>query len=141
MSFAIRPPATRQLTILLASLILAASAAFAVSADTNAAKPVPMVNGTTATCHEVLDEARYSGSFTLSANKGKWVFVVVEFKLGDAEYTEILSGRVETIDQAFEMTGDLPSQATSWRLSFTDRNGEPVGTETVANASACSVAP
>lgn len=141
MSFAIRQPATRPVTILIASMVLAASAAVALTADTHAAKPVPNANGSSATCAEVLGKTTYTATFNLSANKGKWLFVQVEFKLGDAPYALYpgLPDRVETALLEVSKQGPVPHETSAWRITFTDRKGVQLDDPITVPTRPCSV--
>jgi hypothetical protein len=76
----------------------------------------------------MLDRAeQHVAWFDLSSNKGRWLFIDAEYKVGDdptwSSYLADTPTRVETA--TFEMRRDAagPDESTSFRLRLMDRKG------------------
>jgi len=140
MTLAFSRPAVRPFATLLAALV-----AVAIAADTHAGKPIPRVLGQGADCQEVQGTTTYEVFFDLQANKGKWVRVDVDYKLGGGDWTPKLTASREltqTLNAELVRTNESWKNS-SWRLTFVDRKGVQVAGSTVPPISptkACTVA-
>ena len=141
----LRHVALRPSIALLAALVLASSALIAVSAETQAAKPVPSVSyiDESAMCAALPGPAVFlSADFDLSANKGRWVYVQVEVRIeGITEWTVLLDAgtRIDS-RQPLLMSGSFSGSASGYgafRVTMTDRKGNLlVGPMTEATSAA-----
>jgi len=143
-----RHVAVRPFIVLLAALVLASSAIVAMSAEAQAAKPIPSVSyiDGSATCTLLAGPAVVMGAdFDLSANKGRWVYVQVEVRIvGLTPWTVLVeAGTRMDRRQSLLMSTSFPGSGYgdgAFRVTMTDRKGNPMGgpkTEATSQAVDC----
>lgn len=124
----------RRLTGVPLALALALSALLLVSGQALAGKPVPFVGGHGEYCAPpFLDRGEVHGAqFDLSSNKGRWLFVEAQSKVGDAAWSSyvVAPARVETDVFVMRTEGIAPGESSSFRLRLVDRKGAELTTWT-----------
>ena len=136
----LRHVAVRQSIALLAALLLASSALIAVSAETQAAKPIPSVSyidGSTM-CTSSGNALVLEASFDLSANKGRWVYVQIEYQLAGLPGWGTYVAAGERTDNKPPLLVSRPFMdvvPSAYRVTMTDRKANLLdGPMTVATS-------
>jgi len=128
----IRHQALRKSITLLGALALVSSALMVGTGATLAAKPDPVASVTGAKCGPLISpDFQYRVTYDVSANKGRWLFVMGELTLADGTTPDTNHSVSTKVDKKrslqVETVVDGPAQPATMELIFTDRKGNPHG--------------